>query len=475
MISSKAPSRLRLDPANRRQLWRETAELIERYVEDVDGLPVQVLPDPAVLRQRLQQFDFATPMDPSDALALVAQSMRSMQTHVTHRRYFGLFNPAPASVGILGEALTAAFNPNVAAWSHSPFAVAAEEHVVRAIGSRFGPPFQFGTFASGGGEANLTAVLCALAAKFPSYSNAGLRGLARTPVAYVSAAAHHSLVKAVRTAGLGTDALRIVPCDASLGMDVRALESAIAGDRAEGREPFMVVATAGATATGIVERIPEIAQIAQRYGLWLHVDAAWGGLAAFVPELASELEGIGSADSITFDPHKALSVPMGAGLFLTRHANILGETFSVVEHYMPPKTDEGERLDPYVHSLQWSRRFAGLKVLLSLAVAGWDGYARALAHQVEMGSLLRRELRAAGFNVVNATSLPLVCFTHDDARFDADAVAEAVVRRANVWISPTRLPDGRSVLRAAITNYLTEPDDVRTLVAEVKESAAFSR
>lgn len=467
MISSTVPNSLRLDTANRRQLWRETSELIERYVEDVNSLPVQVLPDPAVLRQRLEQFDFDSPMDPSSALALVGESMRSMQTHVTHRRYFGLFNPAPTSVGILGEALTAAFNPNVAAWSHSPFAVAAEEHVVRAIGSRFGPAFQFGTFTSGGGEANLTAVLCALTAKFPAYSNVGLRGLPREPVAYASAAAHHSLVKAARTAGLGADALRIVPCDASLGMDVHQLESVIAKDRAEGREPFMIVATAGATATGIVERMADIAAIAERNRLWLHVDAAWGGLAAFVPELATEINGAGSADSITFDPHKALSVPMGAGLFLTRHAHILGETFSVVENYMPPKTDEGERLDPYVHSLQWSRRFAGLKVLLSLAVAGWSGYADALRHQVEMGRLLRRELKASGFDVVNDTPLPLACFTRNDARFDADAIAEAVVQRARVWISPTRLPDGRSVLRAAITNYLTEPDDVRTLVAEV--------
>lgn len=471
MSFSILSNNLRLDSEERIDLWHQTVDAIERYVVNVDELPVQVLPEPSVLRERLQAFDFSTPIEPSVALQLVTDSMRSMQTHVSHRRYFGLFNPAPASVGILGEALTAAFNPNVAAWSHSPFAVAAEEHVGCAIGSRFGEAFKWGTFTSGGGEANLTAFLCALTYRYPSYLKDGLRGLDREPVAYVSAASHHSLVKAARSCGLGSGALRVVPCDETLGMDLAQLRSAIAQDRAAGREPFVVVGTAGATATGIIERLEDIAQIATREHMWFHVDAAWGGLAAFVPELSSELRGIADADSITFDPHKSLSVPMGAGLFLTRHPNILAHTFAVTEDYMPPKTDEGERLDPYVHSLQWSRRFAGLKVLLSLSVAGWDGYANALRHQTEMGNLLREQLHAAGFTVVNDTPLPLVCFLREDATFNAAETAERAVQSGRVWISPTRLPDGRSVLRAAITNYLTEPSDIAALVAEVVNSA----
>jgi glutamate/tyrosine decarboxylase-like PLP-dependent enzyme len=456
---------LRLNAQKRAELWTQAGQIIEQYLNEVDTLPVESLPSPQKLRERLAAFTFASPMNPAHAVDLVAQSMREMQTHVTHRRYFGLFNPAPTSAGITADALTAAFNPNLAAWSHGSFAVAAEEHVIRAIGSRFDDAFRYGTFTSGGGEANLTAVLCALTKKFRTYPQTGLRGLPRPPVAYVSAAAHHSLVKAARSSGLGIEALRIIPCDSSLGMDIAALAAAVRNDRANGFEPFLIVATAGATATGIIERLPQIAEIARAEDVWFHVDAAWGGLAALVPEMRHVLAGVERADSLTYDAHKSLSVPMAAGLFITRHEPILRETFFVSENYMPPATEEGQRIDPFITSLQWSRRFTGLKVLLSLAVAGWDGYAEALRHQVAMGDLLRERLSTAGYTIVNDTPLPLVCFVRDDEEFDAGSIAQAVVQRGDAWISATSLPNGRAVLRAAITNYLTGPDDIAALVA----------
>jgi glutamate/tyrosine decarboxylase-like PLP-dependent enzyme len=248
-------------------------------------------------------------------------------------------------------------------------------------------------------------------------------------------------------------------------MDIAALAAAVRNDRANGFEPFLIVATAGATATGIIERLPQIAEIARAEDVWFHVDAAWGGLAALVPEMRHVLAGVERADSLTYDAHKSLSVPMAAGLFITRHEPILRETFFVSENYMPPATEEGQRIDPFITSLQWSRRFTGLKVLLSLAVAGWDGYAEALRHQVAMGDLLRERLSTAGYTIVNDTPLPLVCFVRDDEEFDAGSIAQAVVQRGDAWISATSLPNGRAVLRAAITNYLTGPDDIAALVA----------
>lgn len=467
---SMTKGNLRLDAHERAQLWAQTAAAIEEYVAGVDALAVEALPPAQTLRERLAPFDFLSPMDAAQAIDLVTESMRQMQTHVSHRRYFGLFNPAPATIGIAADALVAAFNPNLAAWSHASFAVAAEEHVIRAIGSRFDDSFAYGTFTSGGGEANTTALLCALTRKFPAYAQTGLRGVGPTPVAYVSAAAHDTFVKAARSSGLGRDSLRTIPCDASLGMDVVALQAAVSRDRAEGREPFLIVGTAGATATGIVERLPAIAAIARDANAWFHVDAAWGGLAAFVPELRGVLDGIEQADSITYDAHKSLSVPMGAGLFITRHASILRETFFVTEQYMPPSTEEGRRIDPFITSPQWSRRFTGLKVLLSLAVAGWDGYRDALSHQTALGRELREQLVRAGYRIVNDTPLPLVCFTRDERNFDAAAVARAVVASGEAWISPVTLPDGRVAIRAAITNYLTQSEDIRALVDSLERA-----
>ncbi|MGZ5233027.1 MAG: pyridoxal phosphate-dependent decarboxylase family protein [Burkholderiales bacterium] len=394
--------------------------------------------------------------------------MRQWQTHTAHSRYFGLFNPAPTTMGIAGEALAAIFNTQLAAWSHGPFAVQTERYLVRELGQRFDSRFMYGCFTSGGAEANLTAFICALVRRFPGYRAKGIRSLEGQPIAYASTASHHSLVKAARIVGMGTEFLRIVPCDSAHRMDISALKTMISEDRRFGHRPFLVVATVGATATGIVEPIESVAQVAQDEGLWLHVDAAWGGFAAFVPELRPYLAGVSRADSITFDPHKMFSVPMGAGMFFTADHDVLGEAFAVVADYMPARDSDDEREDPFTHSIQWSRRFIGLKVLLSLAVAGWEGYANVLRRQVLLADELRQKLENLRWRVVNPTPFPVVCAIHDDQRISVQRVVERVQQSGNAWISIASLPDGASVLRACITNYRTNEDDVLALVREIQ-------
>ncbi len=199
----------------------------------------------------------------------------------------------------------------------------------------------------------------------------------------------------------------------------------------------------------------ELAQIASDENLWYHVDAAWGGAAMFVPELRSELEGIEHADSITFDAHKWLSVPMGAGIYMARHA-IMDATFRVQTAYMPKDAESLEIVDPHLTSMQWSRRFTGLKVLLSLMVAGWDGYAAAIRHQTAMGEALRQRLVAEGWEIRNEAKLPVVCFTRDSLREDELLrICARVVNSGEAWISTTLLAGKEMVLRACITNYLT--------------------
>jgi glutamate/tyrosine decarboxylase-like PLP-dependent enzyme len=252
-------------------------------------------------------------------------------------------------------------------------------------------------------------------------------------------------------------------------MDVQGLLALIQRDRAAGLAPFMIVATGGTTNAGIVDPIAAIADVAAKEGLWLHVDAAWGGAAAFVPELRPLLDGIEHADSITFDAHKWLSVPMAAGLFLTRHTDILERSFSIKADYIPRDTVEMDVVDPYKRSLQTSRRFIGLKVFLSLAVAGWRGYEEAIKHHTEMGNLLRHELGSAHWQVVNDTELPVVCFVEEDHPQGRtapylEAIARSVVSSGRAWISTTHLDESTPVLRACITNYRTKPRDIRALV-----------
>jgi len=243
-------------------------------------------------------------------------------------------------------------------------------------------------------------------------------------------------------------------------------------DRADDCAPFFVVATAGTTNAGTVDDLAATAEIAARENLWFHVDAAWGGAAAFVPELKTVLSGIERADSITFDAHKWLSVPMGAGIFLTRHPDILHRACRVTTDYMPRDATGFNVTDPFVHSLQWSRRFIGLKVFLSLTVAGWKGYEETIHHQTAMGDLLRNELEKNDWKIVNQTSLPVVCFVdgrneHGRSEVFLDALAREVVSSGAAWISTTKLAPDVPVLRACITNYRTQTEDVKSLVASL--------
>ncbi len=458
--------RLRFDPATRAALWRGLAAEIEAYFTGVDSGRVTPAMDPAAIRALLESCTFDQPVAPSDALRFLARGLAAHQTHTPHRRYFGLFNPAPTTMGVAADALVAAFNPQLAAWSHSPLAIEIERHLIRAFGGRFGytPGSIDGTFASGGAEANHTAVLCALTHAFPEFPERGLRALPAQPVFYLSAESHHSFLKAAKLCGLGSDAVRSVETDARLRMVPSALASAIARDRKAGLAPFLAVGTAGATNSGVIDPLPELAAIAQREGLWFHTDAAWGGAAALVAELRPLLSGIDLSHSITFDAHKWLSVPMGAGLFLTREPGILSRTFRTETAYMPREACGLDVVDPHLNSIQWSRRFTGAKLFLSLLAAGWEGYAHAIRHQTRMGALLRERLRAEGWSIDNDSPLPVVCFS-DPGGADPHAIAMAIVSSGEAWISTTRLGPSKTVLRACITNFLTTVDDVASLAA----------
>ncbi|MDQ2947238.1 MAG: aminotransferase class V-fold PLP-dependent enzyme [Acidobacteriota bacterium] len=455
---------LLLDDDTRATLWRALIDTIEDYTTHVQERRVTPELAPQKIRSLLSACDFAAPMPPIEALDFAARGLTEYQVHTPHPRYFGLFNPAPTTMGIAADALVAAFNPQMAAWSHSPFAVEVEQHLLRCFGERFGydPKTTDGTFTSGGAEANHTAMLTALTHVFPEFPAKGIRGLSGQPVLYVSSESHHSLLKAAKMSGIGRESVREVAVDGHLRMLPSALDESIERDRAAGFLPFMVAGTAGTTNAGAIDPLAELAEVAQKHGTWFHVDAAWGGAAALVPELQPLLRGIEQADSITFDAHKWLSVPMGAGLYLTRHMDIMDQTFRTQTSYMPKEAAGLDIIDPHLHTIQWSRRFIGLKVFLSLLTAGWEGYAEALRHQTRMGALLRTRLAAEGWTIENKTVLPVVCFS-DPFGTDPHSAVMQILSSGEAWISTTSI-QGRTVFRACITNYRTQPEDVEKLI-----------
>ena len=248
-------------------------------------------------------------------------------------------------------------------------------------------------------------------------------------------------------------------------MDLADLARRVAADRRNGCAPFMVVGTAGTTGAGAIDPLPELARFCRSENLWFHVDAAWGGAAIISPRLRGHLAGIDAADSITCDAHKWFSVPMGAGMFFCRHREAVGEAFRAETSYMPGKT-AGPTHDPYTTSVQWSRRFIGLKLFLALAEHGESGYVEMIDHQARMGDVLRGALQRTGWRVVNTTPLPLVCFTRDG--LDTGRFLTALYQRQIAWMSEVRLAGGDPVLRACVTSFRTTESDVEWVVREME-------
>jgi glutamate/tyrosine decarboxylase-like PLP-dependent enzyme len=449
------------DAAVRQRAYEQLAGLLERHWDEVPGLRVAPAVDDGELEDRVRRFDFGEPVALDELLDAARELMRDGIVHTSHPRYFGLFNPTPTFAGVLADALVAAFNPQLAVTSHAPAAVAIERRVLSFLADCLGLPGASGSFTSGGAEANLTAVLVALERHFPEATEQGLAAVDGRPAFYVSAEAHHSFVKAARMTGLGHAAVRSIAVTADLTLDVDALRSQIERDRAEGRRPFLVIATAGSTAAGVIDPLPEIADLCREAGLDLHVDAAWAGAVSLSPRLRPLLDGIERADSVTVDAHKWLSAPMGAGVFLTRHGRDVASTFRVATNYMP----SAEAADPYLMSAQWSRRFIGLKVFMSLAAVGRDGYAAQIERDCRLGDHLRARLRD-GWRIVNRTPLPLVCFVPDTSEpwssADLARIASAVGASGAAWISVAELA-GRPALRACITSYRSTERDVEVL------------
>jgi aromatic-L-amino-acid/L-tryptophan decarboxylase len=329
-------------------------------------------------------------------------------------------------------------------------------------------------FTTGGSEANLTGVLVALASASPEHQHDGLGGVPGWPVLYASDQAHDSFVKVARVIGLGERALRRVRSDAQQRLNVDDLRRQIARDRATGQIPFCVIGTAGTTATGAIDPLPALADLCRTEAIWFHVDAAWGGLALLSEGLRTHVAGIERADSVTWDAHKTLPIPMGAGMFFCRARRLVESVFSVHTGYVPDAVPGRE--DLYQHSLQWSRRFIGLKVYLTLAELGSDGIAALIDHQAAMARRLRERLTETGWRVMNDTPLPVVCFTRDNLQPDATAdVLGRLAADGIAWISEARLAGGERWLRACITHHETDASDVDALVAALSRAIADPR
>lgn len=456
-------------------IWQTLQTEIGRFLQDSRSWPISSEISPAQLRRELEnRYTFEQSVSLEEVTEDAMRLLRDYTVHVTHPRYFGLFNPSVRYAGVVADVLVALYNPQLAVWSHAPAANEIERHTLRHLVRLIGwnPDNTIMNFASGGNEANLSALLAAIAHHFPESGKQGVAGLSLRPAIYITAESHHSFVKIARMTGLGTDCLHEVPTTKDHIMDVDALVQLVERDKRQGWYPLMVVGTAGTTGAGLIDPLPRIANMAEQFGMWFHVDAAWGGSALLSPRLRSLFVGIEQADSVTWDAHKWLSVPMGAGMFFCRHVMAVTNAFAVTTSYMPMKTGEGT-FDQYATTAQWSRRMIGLKVFMALAELGTNGYADIIDHQAQMGDYLRDQLHEIGWIVVNNTQLPVVCFTHSDilsGKTTTNQILRTIYERNRVWISDVVLGGKELVLRACVTSFNSNEGDVDCLIEELEHA-----
>ena len=461
----------------REEAWTWLHEQLENYYKNPKGVQAAPTLDIHSIQQHVGRFSFDHALPVQGALEHVLDGMRQYTVHTPHPGYYGLYNPRPAFPGILADTITATFNPQLAAWSHAPFANEVENYLIRQFGVKFGFPKERidGVFTSGGAEANLTALLTAINHRHPDYGTSGLRGLDKQPILYCSEESHHSVGKAAKNMGLGSHNVRSIPTNGNFQMRADLLEENLAADLKNGLDPFLIVATAGTTGTGVMDPLKEIGSLAAKHNLWFHVDAAYGGAIALVEKYSHLLNGIEQADSITFDAHKWLSNPMSTSLYITRHKDILSRTFGMDTDYMPKEGAHMAITDPYAHSIQWSRRFIGLRLYLSLLIFGWSGYEKVITHQIQMGQRLKELLLEDHWKVYNNTDLPVLCFGKPGFEMDnklALQVCSKVLASGKAWISVYRA-GAVNGLRACITNYDTQEKDLKELVETLRQAYPF--
>ena len=448
-------------PANRVR-WDDLLTLnLLRANERIAEGPVTPDLNLADFRSELANFDFRIPRPLGELLSWTIEKMEHGLVHVTHPRYFGLFNPAPTFPAQCADRIAGAFNPQLATSTTSPVAVEIEAHVISSVAQRAGfPPEAGGHFTSGGSEANYTALLCALSRATPEFVTKGARAFAGPPVFYVSQESHLAWLKIAHQAGIGRSAVRLVATDGFGRMDFNALKDGVSSDRASGCVPIMIAATAGTTNAGMIDPLSACAELARSNDLWYHVDAAWGGALISSDRLRNALAGIELADSATIDAHKWFATTMGCGMFITRHPYVLSSAFQVSTSFMPSNLPS---LDPYVTSVQWSRRFLGLRMFLSLAAAGWRGYGEHVERSIELTELLKVELARRGWSIANSSPLAVLCVKPPAGFRDVRSIVDHVLASGRAWVAAAVF-EGSDVVRLCVTNGETTADDVIDLV-----------
>ena len=477
-VSLQSESSESLDPRNwediRAQGHRMLDDMID-YIANVRERPVW-RPIPEEVRARFRAELPRAPSDLGDVYQEFVDFIAPYATGNIHPGFMGWVHGGGTAVGMLAEMLAAGLNANLGGRDHVPIEV--ERQIVEWTRAMFGFPRQAsGLFVTGTSMANLMAILVArTTALGPTVRGQGVYGEGALLTAYTSKAAHGCVSKAMDFAGLGSDALRVMPVDSSHRVDVAEMRAQIERDRKIGLKPFLVVGSAGTVDIGAIDDLEALSKLCREEDLWFHVDGAYGALGVLSPALAPRLKGIESADSIALDFHKWGQVPYDAGFILVRDGALHRDTFASPAAYLRRETRglAAGTLWPCDFGPDLSRGFRALKTWFTLKVYGTDALGAMISRTCELAHYLEIKITTSrDLELLAPVSLNIVCFRYrgdDPDRLNAKIVAD--LHESGIAAPSTTVIGKRLAIRAAIVNHRTEPRDIDALLKAVSKFGA---
>jgi glutamate/tyrosine decarboxylase-like PLP-dependent enzyme len=477
------------------QLSSGAAALVTDYFARVADIPVFPHTSGGETIRRLGS-ELPVEGEPVAKLLNDCRAMIDLSRHNGHPRFFGYVASPATAPGAFADLIASALNANVTSWRSTPAATEVERLVLRWLGSLIGyGENAYGLLTSGGSLANLNALLIAHRAR--SEGNSSRAGLwnSQTPMTiYASDQIHMSIPKAADILGLGRDQVRLVASDDRFRMNVKVLRQLIESDAKNGLKPFCVVASAGTVNTGAVDPLDEIAEVAQEFGLWFHIDGAYGALAALDARKRPLFAGLDRADSISLDPHKWLYTPVDSGCLLFHDEEVARQAFSAnrADYIQVHEQSAEESFAFWDYGVELSRRFRALKIWLTLRYYGTRRIADAISEDNSLAEYLAQRVSDSDdFELLAPVELSICCFRYlpleartklrspsedDQVRRNSEldqlntSILHAVQRGGRAYLSNATVND-RFALRACITNFRTTRADIDMTLEVVRETA----
>jgi aromatic-L-amino-acid decarboxylase len=464
-----------MDAGEFREVGHRVVDLLAEYLENIEEKPVFPDIEPATLNRF---FAEPLPQDPSTAeniLSELEQKLLPNCTHVGHPGYMGLITPSPTPIGIIADFICSALNQNIGAYTVGPAAVAIERRTVRWLTDLVGYGENAGgNLTSGGMMANFIGLK--LARDSVSGDRIQQEGVQQRWAVYASEERHVSVDKAVDAVGLGREALRALPTDSAFRVRLDALEAAIAEDRKRGVRPMCIVGMFGTTNTGAVDPVRELRKIADREGVWLHADAAYGGGMLLSHAWPMGNQGLELADSVTIDPHKWFYAPLDAGAILVKDDRRLTASFGIKPAYLTDEFDRAnERYQYYLHGFEQSRRFRGLKVWMSFKRYGASQIGEWIDNNVRQAKhLYSLVAEHPDFEPACEPPLSAICIRYRGVDLDQaqsrelhTEVARRIEQSGKFWFSTTELK-GKMYFRISPVNFRTRTEHMDQLLASLE-------